>query len=138
MLYINKLTDKQFYNVLGGYAKGVRLRKLLKRYHYTPNMFIKDTLRGNKIKAMDFCLAASKHFQRRVELYRKDFKTKRCIPLNLINPRRTRRAGISAYHKQAPLSKMETVIFSSCQSVTSLRPCSSIERRFEQKPFRRR
>nr|UVX56174.1 MAG: hypothetical protein [Bacteriophage sp.]UVX79352.1 MAG: hypothetical protein [Bacteriophage sp.]UWG03823.1 MAG: hypothetical protein [Bacteriophage sp.]UWI31845.1 MAG: hypothetical protein [Bacteriophage sp.]DAW46357.1 MAG TPA: hypothetical protein [Caudoviricetes sp.] len=107
MLYINKLTDKQFYNVLGGYAKGVRLRKLLKRYHYTPNMFIKDTLRGNKIKAMDFCLAASKHFQRRAELYRKDFKTKRCIPLNLINPRRTRRAGISAYHKQAPLSKME-------------------------------
>ena len=51
MLYINKLTDKQFYNVLGGYAKGVRLRKLLKRYHYTPNMFIKDTLRGNKIRA---------------------------------------------------------------------------------------
>lgn len=54
MLYINKLTDKQFYNVLGGYAKGVRLRKLLKRYHYTPNMFIKDTLRGNKIKLWTF------------------------------------------------------------------------------------
>lgn len=106
-IFINRLTDKEFYEIIYAYSKGRKLRKLLKAHACVPDKFLKQTLTGDIIKALDFCLATRKHLQFMSENFKKRYRTNRCMPLSYLDTRRPRKTGIPAYNKNNLLSKRE-------------------------------
>lgn len=107
MRRLNRLTDEEFYEILDLYSKGYSLKGLLKRHDYTPAKFLQKTLTADKVKAMDFCLAARRHRERMSERFKKRQRTDRCIPLYYLDPRSSPHSGIKAYNYQNLLSAGE-------------------------------
>lgn len=104
---LNRLTDKEFYEILELFSVGNPLSALLRQRSYSPIKFIQKTLTGDAVKALDFCIAARRNREWRSAHFKKLYRTNRCMPLSYLDVRSAKRTGIRMYYKQSPLSMRE-------------------------------